>query len=213
VRQGTTSRTSEKVELIRTARFPRSVLGYRSAVVDRFLRDAADWVEQAVAAGPDGRAVKREVERLADRTAHVLGEAEQAARAIRIEAREEVERVRGEADDYSQGIRQAAEAEAQKLRVAAGREVEEVVAGARAKADQIVEEAIQRRNRLNGVIEQLVQRRAELLDDAGSLADELAALVATHAEFKRTADGPAGPDPAAEAVAEETRDMGLLDPD
>lgn len=192
---------------LREANFPLALRGYSRSEVDRFLGETAEWVEQLVLRGADATVVQQELSRVGEQTADILSAAEDTARRMRSEAADEVEatragvrdqaaRTRAEAESYAETTRAEAdrhvetarrelEEELRRRHVEAAANVDKMVSDASAKADQIVDEALRRRDRLNAATEQLKRTRYEILDDAGSLADELAQIVATHAEVTR----------------------------
>jgi DivIVA domain-containing protein len=192
---------------LREADFPLALRGYSRSEVDRFLGETAEWVEQLVLRGADATVVQQELSRVGEQTADILSAAEDTARRMRAEAAGEVEatragvrdqaaRTRAEAESYAETTRAEAdrhvetarrelEEELRRRHVEAAAKVDGMVSDAAAKANEIVDEALRRRDRLNAATEQLKRTRHEILDDAGSLADELAQIVATHAEVTR----------------------------
>jgi DivIVA domain-containing protein len=192
---------------LREADFPLALRGYSRSEVDRFLGETAEWVEQLVLRGADATVVQQELSRVGEQTADILSAAEDTAWRMRAEAADEVEatragvrdqaaRTRAEAESYAETTRAEAdrhveaarrelEEELRRRHVEAAAKVDRMVSDAAAKADEIVDEALRRRDRLNAATEQLKRTRHEILDDAGSLADELAQIVATHAEVTR----------------------------
>ena len=192
---------------LREADFPLSLRGYSRPEVDRFLGETAEWVEQLMLRGADATAVQSELSRVGEQTAGILSAAEDTARRMRAEAADEVEKIRAAARDHAARMRAEAESYAEAKRSDADREataartalqedlrrsridaatkVEKMVGESEGRAQRIVEEALRRRDRLNAATEQLKRTRGEILDDAGSLADELAQVVATHAEVTR----------------------------
>jgi DivIVA domain-containing protein len=232
-----------RLRALREADFPLSLRGYSRPEVDRFLGETAEWVEQLMQRGADASAVQSELSRVGEQTAGILSAAEDTARRMRAEAADEVEKARAAARDHAARMRAEAESYAEakcsdadreataartalkedlrRSRIEASAKVEKMVREAEARAEQIVEDALRRRDRLNAATEQLKRTRGEILEDAGSLADELAQVVATHAEVTRnvvqrdeaTVGGGAtntGAEP--ESDAESARERGLLDP-
>lgn len=115
------------IERIRTATFTLARRGYEKREVERFLGQIADWLETG--GGDQARTdiVKRELERVGQRTASILGSAEDSAEQIRAEATAQAEQVteraRGEAaktrksaDDYAGKTRKSADEYAAKKR-------------------------------------------------------------------------------------------------
>ena len=77
------------LDRIRNATFPSSRRGYDKHEVEKFLARLADWLETG--AGDESRSdtVKRELERVGQRTGAILAQAEESAQQIRAEAEEE----------------------------------------------------------------------------------------------------------------------------
>src|SRR5215468_8447306 len=100
------------LDRIRNATFPSARRGYDKGEVEKFLARLADWLETG--AGDESRSdtVKRELERVGERTGAILAQAEESAQQIRAEADEEArgtinaanaeaEQTRSEANSYS----------------------------------------------------------------------------------------------------------------
>jgi DivIVA domain-containing protein len=190
------------LDRIRNATFPTSRRGYDKHEVERFLARLADWLETG--GGDESRSdtVKRELERVGQRTGAILAQAEESAQQIRAEAEQEAretinianagaEQTRGEADAYSnetraaadayaKETRQAAEDAAERTRAEAEEEVRETIADAEAQARRIVDEGTQRRDDIEAVIGDLVRRRDDVLSDTEELSGRLTAAVAEH---------------------------------
>src|SRR6476620_11361091 len=77
------------LDRIRNATFPSVRRGYDKSEVEKFLARLADWL--ATGAGDESRSdtVKRELERVGQRTGAILAQAEESAQQIRAEAEEE----------------------------------------------------------------------------------------------------------------------------
>src|SRR3954463_3438822 len=77
------------LDRIRNATFPSSRRGYDKHEVEKFLARLADWL--GTGAGDESRSdtVKRELERVGQRTGAILAQAEESAQQIRAEAEEE----------------------------------------------------------------------------------------------------------------------------
>ena len=118
---------STGIERIRTATFTLTRRGYDKREVEQFLNKIADWLETG--GGDQARAdiVRRELERVGQRTASILATAEDSAEAIRGDAQDEAAETTGEArsaaaatrqsaDEYSKKTREAADAYAAKAR-------------------------------------------------------------------------------------------------
>jgi DivIVA domain-containing protein len=130
------------LDRIRNATFPSARRGYDKREVERFLARLADWLETGAGDEERSDAVKRELERVGQRTGAILAQAEESAQQIRAEAKEEAgetiaeanaaaEQTRAEADGYAHQTRGEADAYAGKIRSAADTYGEET----RGKAD------------------------------------------------------------------------------
>src|ERR687892_1846434 len=77
------------LDRIRNATFPTARRGYEKREVERFLARLADWLETG--GGDESRSdtVKRELERVGQRTGAILAQAEESAQQIRSEAEDE----------------------------------------------------------------------------------------------------------------------------
>ena len=190
------------LDRIRNATFPSSRRGYDKQEVEKFLARLADWLETG--AGDESRSdtVKRELERVGQRTGAILAQAEESAQQIRAEAEEEAtgtvntanmqaaetrteadtyaSETRTSADAYSQQTRQAAEEEAAATRRQAEEDARETIATAEAEARRIVEEGTQRREDIEAVIADLVRRRNDVLADTEELSGKLTGAVSEH---------------------------------
>ena len=190
------------LDRIRNATFPSARRGYDKHEVEKFLARLADWLETG--AGDESRSdtVKRELERVGQRTGAILAQAEDSAQQIRAEAEEEARasidtanqerertrsgadtyssETRGSADAYARETRDAAEKDANATRLRAEEEARETIATAEAQARRIVEEGTQRREDIETVIADLVRRRDDVLADTEELASKLAAAVRDH---------------------------------
>jgi DivIVA domain-containing protein len=190
------------LDRIRNATFPSSRRGYDKHEVEKFLARLADWLETG--AGDEARSdtVKRELERVGQRTGAILAQAEDSAQQIRAEAQEEVrgtinnatlqaEETRSEADSYAtqtravadtyaQETRQGAESEAAATRSEAEQHAREATEQAQARARRIIEEGTQRREDIEAVIADLLRRRDDLLTDTEELSAKLTAAVSEH---------------------------------
>lgn len=208
------------LDRIRNATFPSSRRGYDKQEVEKFLARLADWLETG--AGDESRSdtVKRELERVGERTGAILSQAEDSAQQIRSEAEslalEAVEKgnlqagqsrkeadayakkTRADADAYSDQTRSATDRDAAEIRAEAEADARDTIADAQARAGRIVEEGTQRREDVESVIADLVRRRDEVLDDTEELGSKLTAAVGDHrpAEGADPFDAPAEFDPA-----------------
>jgi DivIVA domain-containing protein len=190
------------LDRIRNATFPSARRGYDKHEVEKFLARLADWLETG--AGDESRSdtVKRELERVGQRTGAILAQAEESAQQIRAEAEEEArgtintasmqaEETRSEAEKYSaeartsadayaQQTRQSADEEAAATRQQAEQDARETIATAQAQARRIVEEGTQRREDIEAVIADLVRRRNDVLADTEELSAKLTGAVSEH---------------------------------
>jgi DivIVA domain-containing protein len=190
------------LDRIRNATFPTGRRGYDKHEVEKFLGRLADWLETG--AGDESRSdvVKRELEKVGERTGAILAQAEESARQIRAEADEEARgtvntanmeatETRTEADNYSHETRTSADAYDQQTRQAADEvlanaeasaqaQARERIEAAEAQARRIVEEGIQRREDIEAVIADLVRRRNDVLADTEELTGKLTAAVSQH---------------------------------
>jgi DivIVA domain-containing protein len=190
------------LDRIKNATFPSARRGYDKHEVEKFLHRLADWLETG--AGDESRSdtVKRELERVGERTGAILAQAEESAQQIRAEADDEARgtvntanleatETRSEADTYATETRTSADAYAQQTRETA----EEVLASAQAEAEsqareaieaaegqarRIVEEGNQRREDIEAVIADMVRRRDDVIADTEELARKLTAATSQH---------------------------------
>ncbi len=221
------------LDRIRNATFPASRRGYDKQEVEKFLARLADWLETG--AGDEARSdtVKRELERVGERTGAILAQAEESAQQIRSEAeslaREALDegnaqadqaraeadaygkQTRSEADAYAKETRKSADTDAADLRAEAEAEAREMIADAQAQARRIVEEGTRRREDIEAVITDLVRRRDEVLEDTEELSAKLSAAVGDHRPPKGADpfDLPKELDPAARDISEDDLDAEL----
>lgn len=186
------------LDRIRNATFPSSRRGYDKHEVEKFLARLADWLETGGGDESRSDAVKRELERVGERTGAILSQAQDSAQQIRAEAEEEArstlneanataQRLRSEADAYAAKTRSAIDSEAAEHRDRLDGEVEDALVEAESKARRIVEEGLRRRADIESVITDLVHRRDEVIADVEDLSAKLDAAAAEHR--------PRGPDP------------------
>jgi DivIVA domain-containing protein len=190
------------LDRIRNATFPAAKRGYDKHEVEKFLARLADWLETG--AGDESRSdtVKRELERVGQRTGAILAQAEESAQQIRAEAEEEsrgtintanmqAEETRTEVDNYARETRTSADSYAQQTRqeaeevlfnanAEAERQAREALAAAEAEARRIVEEGTQRREDIEAVIADLIRRRDDVLTDTEELSAKLTGAVSEH---------------------------------
>src|SRR5215510_9269129 len=86
------------LDRIRNATFPSARRGYDKHEVEKFLGRLADWLETG--GGDESRSdvVKKELERVGERTGAILAQAEDSAQQIRAEAEEEARRTMNSAN-------------------------------------------------------------------------------------------------------------------
>src|SRR5262245_4788764 len=111
------------LDRIRNATFPSVRRGYDKHEVEKFLGRLADWLETGGADESRSEVVKKELERVGQRTGAILAQAEESAQQIRAEAEDEARgtvntanleasETRGEADNYASTLRAATERQA-----------------------------------------------------------------------------------------------------
>jgi DivIVA domain-containing protein len=190
------------LDRIRNATFPSSRRGYDKHEVEKFLARLADWLETG--AGDESRSdvVKRELEKVGERTGAILAQAEESAQQIRAEAEEEARgtvntanmeatetrtsaeqysaETRSSADAYAKQTRESAEEDAASIRSDAEVQAREAIESAEAQARRTVDEGAQRREDIEAVIADLVRRRDDVLADTEELTSKLTAAVGQH---------------------------------
>jgi DivIVA domain-containing protein len=190
------------LDRIRNATFPTSRRGYDKHEVEKFLARLADWL--ATGAGDESRSdvVKRELEKVGERTGAILAQAAESAQQIRAEAEDEARgtvntanmeatetrteadryssETRGSADSYVRQTRQEADDHAAQARAKAEQQARETIEAAEAQARRIVEEGTQRREDIEAVIADLIRRRDDVLTDTEELSAKLTAAVSQH---------------------------------
>jgi DivIVA domain-containing protein len=190
------------LDRIRNATFPAAKRGYDKHEVEKFLARLADWLETGAGDASRSDTVKRELERVGERTGAILAQAEESAQQIRAEAEDEARGTintanmqaeetragaekyssesRTAADSYAQQTRQDAEQEAASTRQQAEQDARETIEAAQAQARRIVEEGTQRREDIEAVIADLVRRRDDVLADTEELSGKLTGAVSEH---------------------------------
>jgi DivIVA domain-containing protein len=213
------------IDRIRSATFATVRKGYDTREVERFLSQVADWLESGAGDPSRTEIVKRELERVGEKTARILASAEETAEQLRVDAeaeadetlkgvRAEAERLRREADEYAgnereaadayaEQAREAAEAEARRARLEASERADELLGEAERRAASVTEESLRSRRDLEALIGDLLDRRDEVLEDITRLAEELAGLVSVHAAGDGLAYEEDEPDVGEELEAEE----------
>lgn len=144
---------------LRAATFPTARRGgYDQRAVDTYLGELADWLETGGDDQTRVELVRREMERVGQRTGSILAAAQESAEKIVAEAREEAEdlrsetgsaatKARSEADSYSKQTRAAADQHVRATAEAAGRKADDLRAKAEAEAKEKVSQAEQRLRR------------------------------------------------------------------
>ncbi len=190
------------LDRIRNATFPSARRGYDKHEVEKFLARLADWLETGGGDESRSDAVKKELEKVGQRTGAILAQAEESAQQIRAEAEEEARgtvnaanmqavethtevdnyarETRTSADSYAQQTRQEAEALLSNAKAEAERKAREALEAARAEATRIVEEGTRRREEIEAVIANLVRRRDDVLADTEQLSSKLTRAVSDH---------------------------------
>lgn len=190
------------LDRIRNATFPSSRRGYDKQEVEKFLSRLADWLETGGGDESRSETVKRELERVGERTGAILAQAEESAQQIRSEAEQEAretidganaeaeqtrkeadtysEETRGGADTYAEQTRETVDKEAAEGRAKAEQEAREAIADAEEQTRRIVEEGTGRREDIEAVITDLVRRRDDVLGDTEELTAKLTAAIGDH---------------------------------
>jgi DivIVA domain len=190
------------LDRIRNATFPAAKRGYDKHEVEKFLARLADWLETGAGDASRSDTVKRELERVGERTGAILAQAEESAQQIRAEAQEEARgtvntanmeaaetrteidnyasETRISADSYAQQTRQEAEEVLSSAKAEAERLARETLEEAQAQAHRIVEDGMQRREDIEAVIADLVRRRDDVLADTEELSAKLTGAVSEH---------------------------------
>ena len=147
------------LDRIRNATFPSSRRGYDKHEVEKFLARLADWLETGGGDESRSDAVKKELEKVGQRTGAILAQAEESAQQIRAEAEEEARGTVNTANLEATETRGEADTYATETRTSAERQAREVVEAAEGQARRIVEDANQRRKDMEVLIGDLIRRR------------------------------------------------------
>ena len=168
------------LDRIRNATFPSARRGYDKHEVEKFLGRLADWLETG--GGDESRSdvVKKELERVGQRTGAILAQAEESAQGIRAEAEEEARGTINSANLQATEARSEAENYANETRNSAERQSREAIEAAQAEARRIVEDANQRREDMEALIGDLIRRREDVIADTEELAGKLSTAVEQH---------------------------------
>ena len=168
------------LDRIRNATFPTSRRGYDKHEVEKFLGRLADWLETGGGDESRSDAVKKELERVGERTGAILAQAEDSAQQIRAEAEEEARGTINSANIQATETRSEAENFANETKISAEREAREAIEAAQARARQIVEDAEQRREDMEALIGDLIRRREDAISDTEELTRKLTVAVEQH---------------------------------
>jgi DivIVA domain-containing protein len=168
------------LDRIRNATFPASRRGYDKHEVEKFLSRLADWLETGGGDESRSDAVKKELERVGQRTGAILAQAEESAQQIRAEAEEEARGTVNSANLQATETRTEADNYANETRTAADRQAREVIEAAETQARRIVEEANQRREDTEALIGDLIRRREDVIADTEELSRKLTGAVEQH---------------------------------
>lgn len=168
------------LDRIRNATFPSARRGYDKHEVEKFLGRLADWLETG--GGDESRSdvVKKELERVGQRTGAILAQAEESAEGIRAEAEEEARGTINSANLQATEARSEAENYANETRNSAERQSRDAIEAAQAEARRIVEDANQRREDMEALVGDLIRRREDVIADTEELAGKLSTAVEQH---------------------------------
>jgi len=130
------------LDRIRNASFPTARRGYDKAEVERFLEKLADWLETG--AGDESRtdAVKRELERIGQRTSAILAQAEESASQIRSESEKEASELRERAKRESESLLAAAKKSSDE----AAKDAQQLQAESKSKAQAEAKKIVDRKS-------------------------------------------------------------------
>jgi DivIVA domain-containing protein len=190
------------LERIRKATFPASRRGYDKREVDKFLNRLADWLETGGGDQTRSDTVRRELERVGERTGAILAEAEDSAQQIRAEAEQEAEQLREEvsaeseqkrseadaysaetraaADSYGKETRESADKDAADTRSQADQDAAQAISEAEAKVQRMVDEGVSRRTEIETVIGSLAARRDDAIGRLEGLGSALQSSIDEH---------------------------------
>jgi DivIVA domain-containing protein len=189
------------LDRIRNATFPSSRRGYDKHEVEKFLGRLADWLETGGGDESRSDAVKKELEKVGQRTGAILSQAEESAQQIRAEAEEEARGTINSANLQSTETRTETENYANEARAAADRQAREAIESAEARARQIVEHAEQRREDMEALIGDLIRRREDVIADTEELTHKLRTAVEQHRSGELS-ELPSAPESEDRAAAE-----------
>jgi DivIVA domain-containing protein len=169
------------LDRIRNATFPSARRGYDKHEVEKFLGRLADWLETG-GGGEESRsdAVRKELERVGERTGAILSQAEESAQQIRAEAEEEARGTVNSANIQAGETRAEAENYADETRASADRDAKEALDAAQEKARRIIDDANQRREDMEALLGDLIRRREDAIADTEELSRKLRDAVEQH---------------------------------
>src|SRR5262245_613 len=168
------------LDRIRNATFPSARRGYDKHEVEKFLGRLADWLETG--GGDESRSdvVKKELERVGERTGAILAQAEDSAQQIRAEAEEEARGTINSANLQATETRTDADNYATETRASTDRQAQEAIERAQGQARQIIDEANQRHADMEALIGDLMRRREDVIADTEELSRKLRTAVEQH---------------------------------
>ncbi len=193
------------IDRLRNASFPTTRKGgYDPDAVDAYLRELADWLETGGSDETRASLIRREMERIGERTGGILAatqasademakEAKAEAEEMRESARRDASEARSSADEYALETRRAADEHVRISAEAAAREASDLRTKAEAeaqekigKADALLQEAEAKAKARTAGVEQeiadLVKTRASIVENLESLTTGIRGVV----------DGPGG---------------------
>jgi len=168
------------LDRIRNATFPSARRGYDKHEVEKFLGRLADWLETGGGDETRSDAVKKELERVGERTGAILAQAEESAQQIRAEAEDDARGTVNTANLEANETRTEADSYAAETRGSAERDAREAIESAQAQARRIVEDSHQRREDAEALIEDLIRRRDDVIADTEELAGKLTTAIEHH---------------------------------
>lgn len=167
----------ERIAALRSADFSISRRGFDRDEVEQFLSELADWLESIDLAGSDPGQMRKELALVGERTTEILSKAEETARELRRSAQANAAETLAAAEAEAARIREEVEAEERSTRIGADSRAEEIVAAAESRAEEMIDSALSRRQALQAVIDDLVERRNEIVADTRRMVGELGELL------------------------------------
>ena len=142
----------ETIEKIRNATFTLTRRGYDRREVDSYLSKLADWLEGGGAEQVHADTIKHELDLIGRKTSKILTSAQEAAEALKTEARHEardivedarisIESTRQSADDYAQKAREEADGIADQARAEAERQAARIRAEIETESSRLRKDA------------------------------------------------------------------------